>query len=65
MFAKYRYLQWVIILFLVGVSNGFAGGWEQISELPTWRRGMTAAAVNGYHLSLGRLVRQRSLFTNR
>ena len=45
MFAKCRYLQWVIILFLVGVSNSFAGGWEEISELPTWRRGMTAAAV--------------------
>ena len=47
MFAKGRYLQWVIILFLVGAFNSFAGGWEQISELPTWRRGMAAAAVNG------------------
>ena len=47
MFAKCRYLQWVIILFLIGAANSFAGGWEQISELPTWRRGMAAAAVNG------------------
>ena len=47
MFAKYRCFQWVIILFLAGVSNSFAGGWEQVSELPTWRRGMAAAAVKG------------------
>lgn len=47
MFAKCRYLQWALILFLVGASNGFAGDWQQISELPTWRRGMAAAAVKG------------------
>lgn len=47
MFAKCRYLQWALILFLVGASNSFAGDWEQVSELPTWRRGMAAAAVNG------------------
>ncbi len=47
MLAKYGYLQWIFILLLVVVSNSFAGNWEQITELPTWRIGGTAAAVNG------------------
>ena len=47
MLAKYGYLQWVFTLLLVVASNSFAGGWEQITELPTWRIGGTAAAVNG------------------
>ena len=46
MFAKYGYLQWVSILLLV-VSNSFAGGWEQVTELPIWRMGDAAAAVRG------------------
>ena len=61
MFAKYRYLQWVISLFLVGVSNGFAGGWEQVSELPTWRRGMTAAAVKGKIYLIGGFDHHKNL----
>lgn len=61
MFAKCRYLQWVIILFFVGVSNSFAGGWEQISELPTWRRGMTAAAVNGKIYLIGGFDHHKNL----
>ena len=47
MFAKYRYLPCVFILLLVIVSTSFAGGWEQVTELPTWRIGPAAAAVNG------------------
>lgn len=47
MLAKYRYLQWVFILLFVVVSNSFAGDWEQITELPTWRIGPAAAAVKG------------------
>ena len=47
MLAKYRYLQWVFTLLLVVASSSFAGGWEQITELPTWRIGADAAAVNG------------------
>ena len=47
MHAKYRYLQWVFTLLLVVASSSFAGGWEQVSELPTWRIGADAAAVNG------------------
>ena len=47
MLAKYRYLQWVFTLLLVVASSSFAGGWEQITELPIWRIGATAAAVNG------------------
>ena len=39
MLAKYRYLQWVFTLLLVVASSSFAGGWEQITELPTWRIG--------------------------
>lgn len=46
MLAKNRYLQWIFILLLVVVSNSFAGTWEQITELPLWRIGGTAAAVN-------------------
>lgn len=62
MFAQYRYLQWVFILLLVVVSTSFAGGWEQVTELPIWRVGPAAAAVNGkiyliggfdYHKNLG------------
>ena len=47
MLAKYRYLPWVFTLLLVVASSSFAGGWEQITELPTWRIGADAAAVNG------------------
>ena len=47
MFTKYRYLQWVFILLFVVVSDSFAGGWEQITELPIWRIGDATAAVKG------------------
>ena len=47
MFTKYRYLQWVFILLFVVVSDSFAGGWEQVTELPIWRMGDAAAAVRG------------------
>ena len=47
MLTKYGSLQWVFILLLVVVSNSFAGDWEQITELPIWRIGGVAAAVNG------------------
>ena len=61
MFAKYRCLQWIIILFLVGIFNSFAGGWEQISELPTWRRGMAAAAVKGKIYLIGGFDHHKNL----
>ena len=47
MLAKYRCLQWVFALLLIVASNSFAGGWEQITELPIWRFGDAAAAVYG------------------
>ena len=47
MLAKYGYLQWVFILLFVVAANSFAGGWEQVTELPIWRIGPAAAAVNG------------------
>ena len=47
MFAKCRYFQWVFTFLFVVVSNSFAGGWEQITELSMWRFGDAAAAVNG------------------
>ncbi len=47
MLAKYRYLQWVFTLLLIVISSGFAGDWEQITELPTWRIGGVPAAVGG------------------
>ena len=47
MYEKHRYLPSVFTLLLVIVSTSFAGGWEQITELPTWRIGPGAAAVNG------------------
>ena len=45
--GKYRYLQSVFTLLLVIVSTSFGGDWEQITELPIWRIGPAAAAVNG------------------
>ncbi|MDE0468577.1 MAG: hypothetical protein OYL97_16120 [Candidatus Poribacteria bacterium] len=47
MLVKYRYLQWFFIVLFVVASNSFAGGWEQVTELPIWRYGNTAAAVYG------------------
>ena len=47
MLARYRYWQWVFTLLFVVISNSFASAWEQVTELPTWRIGHTAAAVNG------------------
>ena len=45
MLAKYRYLQWFFIFLCVVVSNGFAEGWKQVTELPILRHGHAAAAV--------------------
>ena len=53
MLAKYRYLQWVFTLSFVVISCSFAGGWEQVSELPTWRIGAAAAAVDGQIYLIG------------
>ena len=47
MLAKYRYLPSVFILLSVVVSNSFAGGWEQVTELPISRFDNAAAAVAG------------------
>ena len=47
MHEKHRYLPSVFTLLLVIVSTSFAGGWEQITELPTLRVGTAAAAING------------------
>lgn len=47
MLAKYRYWQWVFTFLLFMVSSSFASRWVQVSELPTWRMGDAAAAVNG------------------
>jgi N-acetylneuraminic acid mutarotase len=46
MTAKYRHLQCVFVLLLVVAANSFAGGWVQVSELPTLRIAEAAAAVN-------------------
>ncbi len=61
MFAKYRYLPWVFILLFVVVSNSFAGGWEQVTELPTWRMGDAAAAVKGKIYLIGGFDRHENL----
>ena len=61
MLAKYGYLQWVFILLLVIVSTSFAGGWEQITELPTWRIGVDAAAVNGKIYLIGGFDHHKNL----
>ena len=47
MLAKHRYLQSVLILLSVFASSSFAGGWEQVTELPTLRIGGFPAAVDG------------------
>ena len=46
MLTKYRYFQWVFTLLFLIVSNSFAGGWEQVSALPTQRIAAAAAAIN-------------------
>jgi len=61
MLAKYGYLQWVFILLLVVVSNSFAGDWEQITELPTWRIGGTPAAINGKIYLIGGFDHHKNL----
>ena len=47
MLAKYKYLQCVFTFLCVVVSSSFAGGWEQVTTLPTWRFAGPAAAVDG------------------
>ena len=47
MLVKYRYLGWVFPLLFVVASSSFAGGWEQVTTLPTWRVAGPAAAVGG------------------
>ena len=47
MLVKYKYLQSVFIFLLIVASSSFAGGWEQVTELPTWRLGSVPAAVAG------------------
>ena len=43
MLGKYRYLHWVFTLLFVVASSSFAGGWRQVTELPTWRVNADAA----------------------
>ena len=47
MLAKYRCLQWVFTFLFLVASSSFAGGWEQVTTLPTWRLAGPAAAVDG------------------
>ena len=47
MLGKYRYLQWVLTVLFVTASSSFAGGWQQVTQLPTWRVDADAAAVGG------------------
>ncbi|MDE0468583.1 MAG: hypothetical protein OYL97_16150 [Candidatus Poribacteria bacterium] len=61
MLAKYRYLQSVFILLSVVASNSFAGGWEQVTELPISRFGNAAAAVDGRIYIIGGYDRQKNL----
>ena len=53
MLAKYRYLPWVFSLLCVIASNSFAGGWEQVTELPIWRYDNAAAVIDGKIYVLG------------
>ena len=61
MLVKYRYLQWFFIVLFVAVSNSFAGGWEQVTELPISRFGNAAAAVDGKIYIIGGYDRQKNL----
>ena len=47
MLGKYRYLQCVFTFLFLIASSSFAGGWKQVTQLPTWRIGGAAAAVGG------------------
>lgn len=51
MFAKYRYLQYVLVLLFVAASANVANGWEQVTKLPTLRTAKATAAV-GDHIYL-------------
>ncbi len=61
MLVKYRYLQCFFIVLFVAVSNSFAGGWEQVTELPISRFGNAAAAVDGKIYIIGGYDRQKNL----
>ena len=61
MTAKCRYLQCVFTFLFVVVTNSFAGGWVQVSELPTLRVGMATAVVNGKIYLIGGYNRDENL----
>ena len=61
MLAKYRYFQWVFTLLFIVASNSFAGGWEQVTELPILRVGNAAAAVDGKIYIIGGYDRHKNL----
>ena len=45
MLAKYRYLQYVLVLLFVVTSANLADGWEQVTKLPTLRTAKATAVV--------------------
>ena len=61
MLAKYRYLRWVFTLLLIFTSTSYAGDWEQVTELPTWRYGNAAAVVYGKIYIIGGYDRHKNL----
>lgn len=46
MFAKYRYLQSVLVMLFVATFVNLAEGWREVSKLPTLRIAKTTAVVN-------------------
>ena len=61
MLAKYRCLQWVFTFLFLIASSSFAGGWEQVTELPISRFGNAAAAVDGKIYIIGGYDRHKNL----
>ncbi len=61
MFAKYKYLQSVLVLLFVGISANLAVGWEQVTKLPTLRVAMASAAVGDHIYLIGGFNKDENL----
>lgn len=61
MFAKYRYLQPVLVLLFVAIFPSMAVGWEQVTKLPTLRVAMASAAVGDHIYLIGGFNKDENL----
>lgn len=61
MFAKHKYLPWILTLLLVTTAASFAGGWEQVTKLPTLRVAKASAAVGDKIYLIGGINKDENL----